>query len=257
MLSLVVALALQVAAGPDATLTTGQVQPWSKFEAADRLLDAEQARGIVDGEFRRAGMFGNYSGQWWRQAEVVGEMLCRRETYSVTLRPVAASTPSTPLRADRQTFTQFRSTYPEAATAQTCTETTGWINTMPDTRDAQVVGLARLIQAIAAASGDQALPFEIACESTSVRPCGDPRVALRTLSLPTLYSVQPVTEQYRSEPVVNGVRMRYAVRPADGVYNVYEASFGPSQTRDSWFVKLEGRDRLERVTIRRATVIYH
>ncbi|WP_428149337.1 hypothetical protein [Brevundimonas sp.] len=257
ILALLAAILFQASGTPSEAPTLDQVRTWTAPQAAERLIPAPMLSSVVGGWFRAGGPPGNYTGYWWGAAEPVGEGLCRRSSYQARLSPIMVQSATTAMQVTLETVAQFAPTYPREATRDICDAQTGWIGTRPEDETIKRDALVRLAEAMRLAAADEPLPFELSCESTSPRPCPGARAALASLPLSALYDARPMTDRYREEPVVNGVRSRYALPPSQGVYPSVEIAMGPDQDRDSWFVTLHGRERVERVTIRRAMVIYH
>lgn len=261
MLGLMIAIVLQTTNVPPQIATLGEVRTWSKFEAADRLLPVDIAETIIDGRFHTGGPPGLYSGFWWLRAEPARAGFCRRSAYyaSVRVQDYANLSAASPMQSDVKVFTQYAPSHQNAPSAERCAMLTGWVSTTSADEASKLEALRRLVEAMDLAANRRPLPFEVSieCDSGTSGRCPAARAALRDLPLKALYDVRLSSDRYRTEPAQNGVQVRYALPPTDGVYSKAEETFGPAQDASSWFVTLEGREQIERITLRRASVVYH
>lgn len=262
MLGMVAALALQASSAPPVSLTLGDLQARPGLDLAQELLPAGAGEQVVGGRVGPSGPPGLYSAFWWLSAKPAAPALCRRIAYHTSMHPVDWSdqSPAAPMAVGKvEALTQYAPSYPVEASDARCAELQGWVNTRPEDEKAKLAMLTRLVQAIGLASKTRKLPFEatISCESHTPGSCPSAREALRDLPLTALYDVRLKTNRYTDEPVAKGVRVRYALPPSDGVYRQAEIAFGPAKDVSSWFVMIEGEDRIDKMTIRRAMVVYH
>ncbi|GEM_PF-4033043 len=261
MLGLLTAIAVQTTSAQPQVATLGEVRTWSKFEAADRLLPVDIAEKIVDGRFQTGGPPGLYSGFWWASAERTRAGFCHRSAYyaSVRVQDYANLSAASPMQSDVKVFTQYAPINQNTPSAERCAVLTGWVSTTREDEESKLETLRRLVEAMDLAANRRPLPFEISieCDSGTSGRCPEARAALRDLPMKALYDVRLSSGRYRTEPARNSVQVRYALLPPDGVYAKAEVAFGPAQDASSWFVTLEGRDQIQRITLRRASVVYH
>lgn len=235
MLAILAALTLQTFPAPDPVLTRGEVMNWTTAEAAERLLPPEIASTVIDGWPRPGGPPGFFRAFLWTAAAPSGPGVCHRTAYDAWISPtdIQNAAPTATLTPRVQVWDQYAPAYPEAATPERCAELTGWVSTRPEGEALELENLARLIEVITAAAVEAPPPFTVDLNCQSARACPQARAALRDLPLHKLFRI-------------SGSR-------ANGI----EAQMGPDASGDTWFVRIDGADAPERVSLRRSMVIYH
>ena len=249
---------------PDRTLPLSEVAQAEPLVLAPRVLPAETSERIAGGWVRRWWVPGQvYRALFWEQSRPHGDGVCARRVHVVELgnrtAPGHPDDPATILTLnDLGDGVQYGPSYPEPASEARCAELTGYIAAPADQIDAQLAVLGRLTEAMRLAAGTEALPFSLECDPQGApNACDAPRAALAELPLDRLLRVGPSLERIRAQPRPAGPRILM-----EPVVNapLYEAQVDfDTSGRDgrSWMVTLEGRDRMEVVRLRRATIIRH
>lgn len=263
MMELLVAMAL-ASQEPDRTLLLSEVDQAEPRVLAPKVLPAETAERITGGWVRRWWVPGQvYRALFWEASQPDREGICARRVHVVELANREArgnpNDPTTVLTLKAlQGGVQYGPSYPEPASEARCAELTGYIAAPDDQIDAQLAVLGQLTEAMRAAEGSAPLPFRLECDPQEApNACDDPRRALAELPLGRLLRVGPDMERLRARPRTGGPRV--LVEPiVTGPLSEAQVEFGESAPDGrSWMVRLESRDRLEAVYLRRATIIRH
>jgi hypothetical protein len=262
MLALVLGLLLQV---PPAPLTPSQIDPSEPLALAPRVLPPETLALIEGGQVWRVWVPGQmYAAQFWEAPRPRPDGFCSRRVHRVEMGKFHAPgdpepTTDSPLALkDLGEDIQYAPAWPRPANEATCAGVRGYIALGAQTRDAELAMLGRLTDAMAQAAADDRLPFELSCVSENPAACEVPRAALAGLPLEALLGVRLKSNQYRTEPVRNGVRVRYALPVTDGRWPEAEIAFGSTgPDHQSWTITLKGVDRLASLEMRRSTIIRH
>lgn len=263
MIELFVALVL-ASQEPDRTLLLSEVEQAAPLVLAPKVLQAETAERITGGWVRRWWVPGQvYRALFWEQSQPEREGVCARRVHVVELSnrnaPGHPNDPNTVLTLkDMGEGIQYGPSYPEPASEARCAELTGYIAAPRDQIDAQLAVLGRLTEAMRLAEGAAALPFRLECDPQGApNACDEPRMALADLPLNILLRVGPSMERLRAQPRTGGPRILLEPVVTGPLYEA-QVEFGESGPDGrSWMVTLEGRDRLEVVYLRRASIIRH
>lgn len=249
---------------PDRTLTLSEVTQAEPLVLAPKVLPADTAGRITGGWVRRWWVPGQvYRALFWEQSRPEGDGICARRVYVVELSnqnaPGHPDDPTTVLTLkDLGDGVQYGPSYPEPTSEARCAELTGYIAAPDDQIDAQLGVLGRLTEAMRLAEGVADLPFRLECDPQGApNACDEPRRVLAELPLDKLLRVGPSMERIRAQQRPAGPRV--LMEPVvTGPLHEAQVEFEMSG-RDgrSWMVTLEGRDRLDVVYLRRASIIRH
>lgn len=260
-----IAMVLALLAQTPETVSLAQARAGDAEALAPVLLSAEVAARVEGGLVRRQWSPGQvYFAQFWEPPVVESQGLCRRAVHwrrmSDERLPGDDSAPDdAPLTiGEASGGTQYAVSYPQAATEEICGQVAGWFSVREQTRAAELKSIGRLTEAMRQAAGREALPFDLSCDGEEPETCRDARKALADLPLDRVLGVRMRNTEYRSEPVRNGVRMRYMQPVENDRWPQAEVAFDMSgEGARSWTVVLKGIDRLEAVEMRRSTIIRH
>lgn len=263
MIELLVAFVL-ASQEPDRTLPLSEVEQSEPLVLAPKVLPAETAERITGGWVRRWWVPGQvYRALFWEQSRPERDGICARRVHVVELgsrdAPGHPNDPATVLTlTDIGEGVQYGPSYPESASEARCADLTGYIAAPDDQIDAQLAALGRLTDAMRLAEGSADLPFRLECDPQGApNACDEPRRALAELPLDKLLRVGPSMQRLHARPRTGGPRILVEPVVAGPLYEA-QVEFGESG-RDgrSWMITLEGRDRLEVVHLRRASIIRH
>lgn len=265
MLGVALALALQLPVAAPTTVPLSHVDRADPLVLAPQVLPPETASRVTGGWVRRRYLPSPvYRALFWEAAEPGPEGFCSRRVHVVELgNPSAGGTREPPSDLplelkDLGQGLQYAPVWPRRATAAPCVTAAGYVAPQPANLEAELAMLRRLTDAMTLAAARGPLPFELTCTGEDPDACANPRAALAGLPLEALLGVRLRSNQFRDEPVENGVRVRYAQPVADGRWPEAEIEFDYSgRGGRSWTVTLKGVDRLESIDMRRTTIIRH
>lgn len=263
MLGIVALLAFGNLAQTAETLHSSEVRAAEPATLARRVLPPDTADRITGGRVHRAWLpFEAYDVGLWERPVVHTSGLCRRTAHFGAVRaPAIATAPAEDPLLEVQAFTTtvlYAPTYPREATDEVCQTAEGWIGSADANVEPTLAMLTRLTEAMKQAAGRGRLAFEISCTSEVPQACRNARRALAGLPLDKLLFIRLRNTEYRSDPVQNGVRVRYMQPVANNRWPEAEVNFDLSEPDGrSWTVVLKGIDRLEAVELRRTSIIRH
>ena len=265
-------LLLLAAAQPRQTVTWSQVDGADPRILARLLLPPGDADEVAGGKVHRLWVPGqSYRAILWTQPKPTADGLCHRTARSIGLGnrnrlDSEAPQPDTILSvAVEARVEQFAAPYPEKPSVAACTRTGGYVTPSVQTRAASLAAMKRLTRAMRMAAGRRSTGFSIVCqiELKGLQSCPDARRALATLPLNALYSVEPAGS-VKTTVVMDGpgpklLSYEFSYPVLDSRPRDVEFSFGPSAPDgNSWRVGMSYLNgRLVRVSMRKASVIYH
>lgn len=251
---------------PPRTVTWAEVDKKTPQQLSRMFLPPAAAANVIDGKLGRIWLPGQSFGlSLWTASRPAGPQLCHRVRHGLDLKNTnvgwaEVTPPDTALTVGEvRSRDQYATTYPRAATLETCAEPLGYLSPPENEREAALEALDRLVRAIDMARQSTKLPFALECRADDGdSACSNQRQALASLPLDVIYRVSfwTVDQRIRLYSEQFGPELLLALNRSPPAA---EIEFGPSPPNGrSWRIMTESVDgRLSRILMRRTTVIYH